>query len=60
VLTCSCIAAVAYWSSTSDASSPAFAWAVSFANNFTFALDANVFAIEKSNSACVRAVRGGL
>lgn len=52
VLTGSCTSSF-YWSSTTDALFPSFAWTV----NFFFGV---VFSDNKSNSLVVRAVRGGL
>jgi hypothetical protein len=49
---CSCTAAANYWSSTSDARFPTFAWGV----DFTFG---GVFGPGKDGSLRVRAVRGG-
>jgi hypothetical protein len=51
VLTCSCTAASAYWSSSTNADSPSDAWVVFFGGN--------VFDADKSDSTVVRAVRGG-
>jgi hypothetical protein len=54
VTTCSCTFADAYWSSTSFAISPAFAWNVGFHVG-------DVLAFGKGDGAVrVRAVRGGL
>jgi hypothetical protein len=53
VLTCSCTAASFYWSSSTLAVGPSFAWSVSFLNGFVGAGD-------KSGNGVVRAVRGGL
>ena len=53
MLTCSCTTASIYWSSSSYASFPADAWNVYF-------FDGLVNASDKSGSAFVRAVRGGL
>ncbi len=53
VTTCSCTAASNYWSSTTSANEPAFAWVVNF--NFGF-----VVARDKSHERHVRAVRGSL
>ncbi len=54
VLTCSCTAAAGYWSSSTDAGFPTFAWFVGF--NF-----GNVNQFNKSLSLfVVRALRGGL
>ena len=52
VLTCSCTAAAFYWSSSTNAFNPAFAWLVSFFDGFVDAGD-------KSLLGFVRAVRGG-
>ena len=53
VLTCSCTSASAYWSSSTDASSPAGAWYVDFNVGV-------VKFVRKSFTFRVRAVRGGL
>ena len=53
VLTCSCTTSSDYWSSTSRASSPTFAWGVSFSGGD---VDFN----PKGGNSFVRAVRGGL
>jgi hypothetical protein len=52
VLTCSCTVASEYWSSTSHAFSPSFAWYVYFD-------DGSVGSTVKSSPLYVRAVRGG-
>ena len=49
---CSCTASL-YWSSTSDAFEPSYAWFVGFG-------DGDATNLEKSDDAHVRAVRGGL
>jgi hypothetical protein len=49
---CSCTAPDVYWSSSSYAGSPDFAW-------YVFFRDGSVLANQKSSSAYVRAVRGG-
>ena len=53
VTTCSCTQSTTYWSSTTDANSPLYAWTVYFS-------DGNVFSFSKSGNFYVRAVRGGL
>jgi hypothetical protein len=52
--TCSCTASSGYWSSTTIASSPGFAWDVGFGNG-----GANGGGV-KTGGQRVRAVRGGL
>ncbi len=52
VTMCSCTHSVSYWSSTAYRNSPSNAWVVDF-------FDGNAFAIAKTSSSNVRAVRGG-
>lgn len=52
VLTCSCTVSSFYWSSTTLAIGPSFAWGVNFDNGL-------VFNVGKTSSNFVRAVRGG-
>jgi len=53
VLTCSCTSEYYYWSSTTYAGYPAYAWVVSFN-------DGEVSVFDKTLNLLVRAVRGGL
>jgi len=52
VLTCSCTVGSVYWSATTLASVPSFAWLADFGGG-------DVFAVDKSGNLFVRAVRGG-
>jgi hypothetical protein len=55
VAMCSCTASSLYWSSTTNASAPAYAWFVRFSDGLMHGSNQ-----EKSYEAYVRAVRGGL
>jgi fluoride ion exporter CrcB/FEX len=51
-VTCSCIGALPYWSSSTYANSPAGAWFVNFFGGF-------VMGVDKNSLFFARAVRGG-